>query len=137
MARDDEMSVSSYEGNAFISGNTFISVLDNDVHAPGEDLVVQSIVTDASNGECTISLSLIEVVYAPNVGFVGMDSCVYEACDSTLKCDTAMLSIEVTDSTPTNPLTPTTLFPTETTPPTPSPVSDTGGFQCPDVSAID
>ena len=90
MANNDFSSMNADEGN------TFISVLDNDVPAAGEDLGVQSIVTNGSNGDCTISLDLTQVVYTPNVGFVGDDSCVYEACDRVPECATATLRVEVT-----------------------------------------
>ena len=92
VVRDDKVSMSADDG--FV----FVSVLENDTPAPGQDLKVQSIMSYASNGGCSPSLDLLEVVYLPNVGFVGTDSCVYEACDLVPKCDTATLTIEVTDS---------------------------------------
>eukprot|EP00579_Thalassiosira_antarctica_P006795 CAMPEP_0201889690 /NCGR_PEP_ID=MMETSP0902-20130614/30609_1 /ASSEMBLY_ACC=CAM_ASM_000551 /TAXON_ID=420261 /ORGANISM="Thalassiosira antarctica, Strain CCMP982" /LENGTH=153 /DNA_ID=CAMNT_0048420343 /DNA_START=364 /DNA_END=825 /DNA_ORIENTATION=+ len=90
VARDDEVSISADGGLAFVL------VLKNDTPAPGEELTVKSITSDGSNGLCAISLD--SLVYVPNVGFVGTDSCVYEACDSVPECDTATLTIEVRDS---------------------------------------
>ena len=92
VARDDEVSFSANEGRAFIP------VLENDTPAPGKELAVRAITSNASNGSCNISLDLLEVVYVPNEGFVGADSCVYEACDSVPECDTETLTIEVRDS---------------------------------------
>lgn len=80
----------------------FVSVLDNDTPTAGldgETLLVRSIAAQASNGFCSISLDAREVVYEPDPGFTGLDSCVYEACDSILACDTAMLTIIVTSQT--------------------------------------
>ncbi|KAL7553573.1 hypothetical protein ACHAWF_016865 [Thalassiosira exigua] len=74
----------------------FISVLENDIPAPGQELGVKQITVPASNGDCGISLEITEVTYAPNPGFTGTDSCVYEACDSTPLCDTATVTITVT-----------------------------------------
>ena len=90
VARDDEVSFSANEGLAFIP------VLENDTPAPGEDLAVKSITSYGSNGQCVILLD--SLVYVPDEGFVGTDSCVYEACDSVPECDTATLTIEVRDS---------------------------------------
>lgn len=73
----------------------FIDVLENDTPAPGQTLAVQSIVSDAANGGCTIGVDLVSVAYIPNAGFVGTDTCVYEACDLIPECGTATISIEV------------------------------------------
>lgn len=89
VANDDFVTMNADEGIGFFS------VLVNDVPAPGEDLVVRSIVTNGSTGQCTISLDLIEVTYAPDLGFVGTDSCVYEACDTVPNCDTATMTVTV------------------------------------------
>jgi len=89
VARDDSAQVGGGGDLAFVS------VLVNDSPATGQSLNVKSIVTQASNGDCSISLDLTEVVYVPNDGFTGSDSCVYEACDAVPVCDTATLSITV------------------------------------------
>jgi len=73
---------------AFVSAGgdlAFVAVLGNDTPAPGETLTVKS-VTAASNGDCSIGLDLLEVVYSPNDGFIGIDSCDYAACDSQSRC---------------------------------------------------
>jgi len=90
VARDDAVIIGSGD-------LAFISVLDNDTPAAGQTLQVVSIVTQATNGDCSISLDILEVVYLPNDGFTGTDSCVYEACDrsSPPACDTATVTITV------------------------------------------
>lgn len=45
----------------------FVEVLGNDTPAQGQILIVKS-VTAASNGDCSIGLDLLEVVYSPNGG---------------------------------------------------------------------
>ena len=77
----------------------FVSVLDNDIPTVGDTLYVKSIATQASRGFCSISLDSREVVYEPDPGFTGFDTCVYEACDSVSACDTATLTIIVTSQT--------------------------------------
>ena len=84
--------------SARMKGRAFIPVLENDTPAPGKELAVRAITSNASNGSCTITINLLEVVYMHNEGFVGTDSCVYEACDSVPECDAVTLTIEVTDS---------------------------------------
>lgn len=88
MANPDSASVSS-------GGDAFITVLNNDVPATGESLVVQSITTQATNGFCSVSLDLVEVVYTPDDGFTGTDTCVYEACDTQTVCDDATVTVTV------------------------------------------
>lgn len=84
----------------FSTSEVFVSVLDNDTPSAGETLdQVNRIVTQASNGECSISIDLYEVAYFPNPGFTGLDTCVYEACDSASSCDTATLTVIVTSQT--------------------------------------
>lgn len=78
--------------------DAFISVLDNDIQGdPASPLTVKSIIENASNGLCAISLDIKEVVYTPNAGFTGSDMCVYEACDQIPLCDTATVFISVND----------------------------------------
>ena len=77
----------------------FVSVLENDTPTAGETLDVKSIISDASNGTCSIGFDLQEVVYEPYPGIVGVDTCVYEACDSVSACDTATLTVIVTSQT--------------------------------------
>jgi len=72
----------------------FVAVLGNDTPAQGQTLTVKS-VTAASNGDCSIGLDLLEVVYSPNGGFTGTDSCDYEACDAQPECDTATITFTV------------------------------------------
>ena len=76
-------------------GLAFIPVLANDTPASGETLWVKDIQSQAVNGECSISLSLTEVVYMPNDGFTGTDRCTYLACSEEASCDSAELTIVV------------------------------------------
>ena len=84
-----------------------IPVLDNDV---GDGLTVRSIVSDAGNGSCNIDLSLEAVIYTPDAGYEGSDSCSYEACDGDDNCGTALILLRVgeggpsaSEDTPSNP----------------------------------
>ena len=88
VARDDTATVSSGD-------LAFVAVLANDTPAAGQTLTVKSITSPASNGDCSIGLDLLEVVYAPTDGFTGTDSCVYEACDLVPQCDTATVTFTV------------------------------------------
>ena len=78
------------------TSEAFIGVLDNDM---GENLLVRSIISQPSNGKCSISLfSLSEVVYTPNdISFIGSDQCTYEACDEDDNCDMAVVGITIGD----------------------------------------
>ena len=89
VAVDDATTMVSSDGIAFIS------VLENDT--PGQFLSVKN-AEGGSNGSCDISIDLTQVVYQPNAGFVGMDSCEYEACDDQTppNCLTATVTINVT-----------------------------------------
>ena len=69
----------------------FLDVLGNDM---GKNLILSSITFQPSNGKCSISLSLSEVLYIPNnTSFIGSDQCTYEACDDVFNCDTAVVRI--------------------------------------------
>jgi len=71
----------------------FISVLEND---EGSNLYVTSITTQATSGSCAINNNQMEVVYTPSEpGFVGVDSCEYEACCDDGDCSTAVVSITI------------------------------------------
>jgi hypothetical protein len=91
VAVDDIATISSSDGIAFIA------VIENDTPAAGQSLSIRR--TDgASNGNCSIGLNLLEVVYQPDAGFVGVDVCEYEACDDQEPplCVSATVSITVT-----------------------------------------
>ncbi|EJK50166.1 hypothetical protein THAOC_30892 [Thalassiosira oceanica] len=83
-ANPDSASVSS-------GGYVFIAVLGNDV--PAGQLYVSSITRQATNGYCSVSLDLVDVVYSPYSGFIGTDTCVYEACDTQGLCDDATVTV--------------------------------------------
>jgi len=70
IAVDDTISLQSGTTEAFIA------VLENDT---GSNLIVRAITAQPTNGQCSISLNLSEVVYIPNdTSFVGSDQCTYE-----------------------------------------------------------
>ena len=106
IAVDDTISLQSGTTEAFIA------VLENDT---GSNLIVRAITSQPTNGQCSISLNLSEVVYIPNdTNFVGSDQCTYETCDDEEDCDTAIVRINIGSAPP--PPTPPT--PTPPTPPT-------------------
>ncbi|KAL9184816.1 LOW QUALITY PROTEIN: hypothetical protein ACHAXT_002593 [Thalassiosira profunda] len=73
--------------------------LVNDTSVCGHDLTITS-VGDATHGECAIA-SANEVMYVPEPGYVGPDSCDYDACDDRGLCANATIFVNVTgDSEP-------------------------------------
>ena len=52
-------------------------------------------VTGGDNGKCTPSADGKQVCYTPDAGFVGLDECDYEACNSEGKCAKATITITV------------------------------------------
>jgi len=87
IAVDDTISLQSGTTEAFIA------VLENDT---GSNLIVRAITSQPTNGQCSISLNLSEVVYIPNdTSFVGSDQCTYETCDDEEDCDTAIVRITI------------------------------------------
>ncbi len=75
-----------------------IPVLDNDVPATtGTILVVTSLLFGGLNGKCTLGEDGA-VLYTPNTGYSGVDTCIYEVCDNLGNCDTATIVITVVPS---------------------------------------
>lgn len=92
VANDDSVTTS-------VDTSVSIPVLINDVPSvPGIELTVTKLLYDGANGKCIISEIDTAVVYLPDSGYFGMDTCVYETCDSEERCDTATISIVVTAS---------------------------------------
>jgi len=75
--------------------SVLIDVLENDSPAFGEELFVTSILSQASNGVCTIAQGVPLVIYTPEDNFEGTDQCEYEACDSNQACVSAKVTIVV------------------------------------------
>src|SRR5690606_17225027 len=78
-----------------------ISVLDNDI--PGEDPIDSTsvmIIRTPENGLGTVN-SEGTITYDPNMDFVGLDSLVYQVCDTSNVCDTAFIYISVLPFTDT------------------------------------
>lgn len=92
VANDDSISTS-------VDTSVTIPVLINDIPSvPGMELTVTKLLYDGANGKCIISESetgSVVVVYLPDSGYFGMDTCVYEACEVEDRCDTATISIVV------------------------------------------
>ncbi|KAL7535808.1 hypothetical protein ACHAXR_010206 [Thalassiosira sp. AJA248-18] len=120
VARDDDCTIA-------MDDIAYINVLDNDTPATGQTLQIQSIMIDGKNGQCRMSGDSVSLAYFPNLDYTGMDSCVYEACDSFPKCDIATMTVEVVTLFPPAQLSPLTPFPTEATDPlkTPFPTETT------------
>jgi len=95
-----------------------IPVLENDV---GDGLVVRAIVADAENGSCDIDLSMEAVIYTPDAGYAGSDSCSYEACDADDNCGTALVRVQVKADATASPTEGNSRG--ETPPPSPAPVA--------------
>ena len=103
---DDTLTISSAKEDK----STYIAVLENDTFEEGGELIVKSITSQATYGECIISFDLKQVVYtAPEDGeeFIadGTDECTYEACVEdessfeTMECATATLTITIVEDT--------------------------------------
>ena len=75
-----------------------IAVLRNDSD-PNDNLNPNSltIVGQPSNGKIQVDLKTGEVTYTPNAGFEGQDSFIYQICDTNNLCDTAIVTITVSD----------------------------------------
>lgn len=75
------------------SGTTVVTVLDND--QPSGQLTVSSVLYNGNHGSCAVHNEGEALSYTPNVGYIGQDNCVYEACNSAGVCDTAVLAITI------------------------------------------
>ena len=71
-----------------------INVSSNDTDPDGGITCVSSIQSNPSNGFVTISTTGTDIIYTPNNGYVGLDSFVYVACDSS--GDTAIATVNIT-----------------------------------------
>ena len=75
---------------------TYFNVLDNDIDANGDQLLITSILAGSFNGVASILNDSIE--YIPTTNFFGQDSLQYLVCDTTNPtplCDTAWVFISV------------------------------------------
>jgi uncharacterized repeat protein (TIGR01451 family)/gliding motility-associated-like protein len=82
-----------------VSGNpTLINILGNDVPTYNPiDPTSVTIVMNPSNGSVTIDPVTGSLTYTPDVNFVGLDSLIYNVCDTASPplCDTAIVYINV------------------------------------------
>ena len=73
-----------------------IPVLDNDVPAESNSTIsVKTVPATGRNGLCLMSADKLSVWYTPNAGFYGVDTCVYEVCDTEDRCDVATITVTV------------------------------------------
>ena len=76
-----------------------VDVLDNDTHPQDLPLEVTDISTQPENGSCEVLED--QVMYSPNPGYIGLDSCEYVACvEGSEACDSAELVIDVVQLAP-------------------------------------
>jgi LPXTG-site transpeptidase (sortase) family protein len=77
-----------------------VEFLTNDHPSPGEgwDLTTREFVTLPDNGTAVFG----SIIYTPNDDFVGFDQLSYRICDTGGYCDTASVSINVLNNSPTN-----------------------------------
>ena len=135
IARNDEATLANNE-------QVTVNVLKNDSRGdPNLPLSVRQVITNetenntpsvntlhnALNGVCEVSEDHLSVTYTPNAGFVGSDSCQYQACDGRGPpfCDTAHITFTVTAAPTPNPTRNPTPSPTPnpTTAPTVNPAN--------------
>ncbi len=78
-----------------------IPVLANDFDAD-DDLEQNTprVLSGPAHGQVTIDMSSGTITYQPFADFTGSDQFTYEVCDATALCDTAMVTVEVTNSPP-------------------------------------
>ena len=78
-----------------------VAVLANDFDADGA-LVPSTlrVVTDAENGRATVDAATGAITYEPRADFTGSDRFTYQVCDATGLCDTALVTIQVTNEPP-------------------------------------
>ena len=83
-----------------------IAVKTNDTDPEGIALTAPTIITAPKNGSALVSGNNIQ--YTPGIGFTGIDTLVYQSCESasgscasTPLCDTALVIITVSNQTPT------------------------------------
>ncbi|EJK70805.1 hypothetical protein THAOC_07810 [Thalassiosira oceanica] len=75
-------------------------VIANDEPAYGRPMFVSEIVDPGNKGNCAIDTSLVfpqNIIYTPNPGSDGIDTCTYKACDTSNVCsqDKAFVSINI------------------------------------------
>ena len=59
------------------------------IHQPGPPFVLNSIIKDGDAGDCVVATlrTGTVVAYFPNLGYQGMDTCIYEACENINSVD--------------------------------------------------
>ncbi|KAL3792432.1 hypothetical protein HJC23_001550 [Cyclotella cryptica] len=71
-----------------------LNVLKNDIDPNGDELHLEE-VTMPQHGYAAILDGAKELIYAPDLDFVGLDSFEYTVCDSSNQCDTAKIDVMV------------------------------------------
>jgi len=76
-----------------------IDVLDNDTDPENSfDNVTLRVISGPSDGSVSLDRDAGEITYDPDNNFTGTDSFTYEICDTTDRCDTATVTVTVSDS---------------------------------------
>jgi len=82
--------------------NSYINVQANDVDPNGVgDTLVTTLVKAANNGS-TVILNEDSIRYTPTANFVGLDTIIYQVCDTSNLCaiDTAFITVDVVNFSP-------------------------------------
>ena len=80
------------------SSNHFINVQGNDSDPNGvADTLVTSIIKDASNGTAVV-IHNDSVNYSPTLGYIGLDTIVYQVCDTLNLCAVDTIFITIIDA---------------------------------------
>ncbi len=75
----------------------FIDVQNNDVDGNGDNLTTS--IVSAPNALNTATVQNGDsILYTPSMSFAGFDTLMYQVCDVSLTCDTAMVVIEVSNT---------------------------------------
>ncbi|MCW3785920.1 Ig-like domain-containing protein [Plebeiibacterium sediminum] len=73
-----------------------INVISNDVDIDDNlDITSLSLLSQPTNGVCTVESLTGEITYVPNEGFSGTDSFIYQICDDEGLCSSATVTVNV------------------------------------------
>lgn len=85
-----------------IHGTTTVGpLLQNDSDSENDALTLTAFITSPEHGDLTNSNTPDVFSYRPVYGFTGQDGFVYKVCDSLGACDTASVTLNITNAPPT------------------------------------